>query len=696
MKRFGQIISLLLALCLCVGVLPLTHAEETCAHEYDVYGNCIKCGYFCPHQWENGHCGLCSNDCLHDYVDMVCTICGLPCAHAWQDGNCPICGGVCSHSYTAAVTEPDCENGGYTTYTCTCGDSYTADETAPLGHSYENGSCIRCGAEDPNYIPGDIQTATLVTDAAGLAAGDRIIITAAGYQFALSTTQNTNNRGQAPITKDAATAGFGSDTQIITLAAGNREGTFALTVDGQYLYAPSSSSNHLKTTATLSDNASWVIVIDEVGIASITASGTSTRNTLRYNASSSLFSCYAPSNTQKDISIYRIGDPHSHHYETVVTEPTCDNGGYTTYTCTCGHSYTANETAPLGHSYENGSCIRCGTADPDYVPVELPTLKASGFTLSFEDEILVNLYYTVSDTTDIVQQGMLVFYNDPGEADITKATDIYEGSKYVEASNSYINTTRGIAAKEMGDDRYYCAYAKRADGTFLYSPLYQYSPKKYAMSRIQNSTDANMRALCVAMLNYGAAAQRYFGYRTEDLMNAGLTDEQKALVVPYDESYFTGAVAADPGKLGSFAATDSFSAKSASVSFEGAFAINYYFLPNSAMEGDLQLYIWDPNAYAAADVLTVDNASAVIPMAPQSDGAYWGQVTGIAAKALDDTYYVVGVYTDSSGNLCSTGVIAYSLSKYCLNNAKPGKEMQELAGCTAMYGYYADIYFTAR
>jgi hypothetical protein len=69
MKRFGQIITLLLALCLCVGVLPLTHAEETCAHEYDVYGNCIKCGYCCPHQWENGHCSLCGNDCLHDYVD---------------------------------------------------------------------------------------------------------------------------------------------------------------------------------------------------------------------------------------------------------------------------------------------------------------------------------------------------------------------------------------------------------------------------------------------------------------------------------------------------------------------------------------------------------------------------------------------------------------------------------------------------
>jgi hypothetical protein len=31
------------------------------------------------------------------------------------------------------------------------------------------------------------------------------------------------------------------------------------------------------------------------------------------------------------------------------------------------------------------------------------------------------------------------------------------------------------------------------------------------------------------MLNYGAAAQNYFGYRTDDLMNADLTQAQKAL-----------------------------------------------------------------------------------------------------------------------------------------------------------------------
>ena len=322
-------------------------------------------------------------------------------------------------------------------------------------------------------------------------------------------------------------------------------------------------------------------------------------------------------------------------------------------------------------------------------------LKGSGFSLSFEDEILANFYYTIHPDVTFIDQGMLVFYNNPGSPDINRADDVYQSSNYSEASNVYSNTTKGIAAKQMGDDRYYCAYVQLADGSYAYSPLYQYSPKKYAMSRIANSTNAEMRALCVAMLNYGAAAQNFFGYRTDDLMNAGLTEEQKAMVSAYDASFFKGSVAADPAKTVNFTKTATgFASRSASVSFEGAFSINYYFAPSVSAATSLTLYYWTPADYAAADVLTMRNASGSMPMVAGTDGTYWGQVSGIAAKKLDETYYVAGIYTDAEGNTYCTGVIAYSLSKYCLNNAKPGKDMQELAAATAMYGYYAKEYFT--
>ena len=55
------------------------------------------------------------------------------------------------HSYEAAVTAPTCTEQGYTTYTCACGESYMANYVDALGHEYEDGSCTRCGEEDPDY-----------------------------------------------------------------------------------------------------------------------------------------------------------------------------------------------------------------------------------------------------------------------------------------------------------------------------------------------------------------------------------------------------------------------------------------------------------------------------------------------------------------------------------------------------------------
>lgn len=146
---------------------------------------------------------------------------------------------------------------------------------------------------------------TLVTDVSQITAGAQIVIVANGYNYALSTTQNGNNRGQAAVTKNATdnTVTFGDGVQIITVEAGKVSGTFAFNVGTGYLYAASSGSNYLRTEKTLSNNSSWTISIDSKGVATIKAQGSYTRNVMQYNQSSSLFSCYG-SASQKAISIY--------------------------------------------------------------------------------------------------------------------------------------------------------------------------------------------------------------------------------------------------------------------------------------------------------------------------------------------------------------------------------------------------------
>ena len=60
-----------------------------------------------------------------------------------------------THSYTAVVTEPTVTDGGYTTYTCSCGDSYVSDYTQMLGY-YSKGFEFELSGDGSGYILTDI------------------------------------------------------------------------------------------------------------------------------------------------------------------------------------------------------------------------------------------------------------------------------------------------------------------------------------------------------------------------------------------------------------------------------------------------------------------------------------------------------------------------------------------------------------
>ncbi len=144
---------------------------------------------------------------------------------------------------------------------------------------------------------------TLVTDASTLKIGDKVIIAAATADFAISTTQNNNNRGRAAVTKTNNTiVNPATDVQLFTLEAGTKVGTYSFNTGSGYIYAASSSANQLKTQQKNNDNGSWTISCSAEGVATITANGDNTRKSLKYNTSG-LFSCYASG--QSAVAIYK-------------------------------------------------------------------------------------------------------------------------------------------------------------------------------------------------------------------------------------------------------------------------------------------------------------------------------------------------------------------------------------------------------
>ena len=80
---------------------------------------------------------------------------------------------------------------------------------------------------------------------------------------------------------------------------------------------------------------------------------------------------------------------HEHKYTDTVIPPTCTERGCTVHLCSCGDKREDSYTPPLGHSYKDGICVRCGILDPnkdiphkhDFIPiVTKPTCLTEGFT----------------------------------------------------------------------------------------------------------------------------------------------------------------------------------------------------------------------------------------------------------------------------------------------------------------------------
>ena len=69
-------------------------------------------------------------------------------------------------------------------------------------------------------------------------------------------------------------------------------------------------------------------------------------------------SCSCGAISRNSAETFEYGSPleHTHTYSSEVTAPTCTSGGYTTYSCSCGYSYTDDNTPALDHKGGKATC----------------------------------------------------------------------------------------------------------------------------------------------------------------------------------------------------------------------------------------------------------------------------------------------------------------------------------------------------
>ena len=347
---------------------------------------------------EGKHCSVCGETLVvqqtipatgHSYDDQYdasCNICGAirdaECAHInlttlptipatctatglAEGKKCSGCGEILvaqevipaiGHDHEAVITAPTCTENGYTTYTCHCGDTYTGDEKAALGHTEVidpavSATCTATGKTEGKHcsVCGETLVVQQTIPATGHSYDDQYdascnicgairdaecahinlttlpTIPATCTATGLAEGKKCSGCGEILVAQEVIPA-IGHDHEAVVTAP-------TCTAKGYTTY-----TCHCGDTYAANETAA--LGHTEVTDAAVAATCTTSGKTAGKHCSV----------CNEVLVAQTIVPATGHDHNAVVTAPTCTTKGYTTYTCHCGDTYTANETAANGHT----------------------------------------------------------------------------------------------------------------------------------------------------------------------------------------------------------------------------------------------------------------------------------------------------------------------------------------------------------
>lgn len=173
-----------------------------------------------------------------------------------------------------------------------------------------------------------------------------IIVSKDGSNYVAMGYDKGNNRAAVNVTESSSTITGTEDVYEFTFYGPDANGRYTIYDETKnkegYLYAAASGSNYLKTQEVNNINGKWKIGIDSnTGVASIVADGSSNRNVMQYNSSSTIFSCYG-SASQKEVYLY---EKNSDTPVATSTSINLNGSGYATYATTTALDFLDAEKA---------------------------------------------------------------------------------------------------------------------------------------------------------------------------------------------------------------------------------------------------------------------------------------------------------------------------------------------------------------
>ena len=345
----------------------------------------------------------------------------------------------------------------------------------------------------------------------------------------------------------------------------------------------------------------------------------------------------------------------SHEDETfVVKDPTCTEQGYTdSYCADCGeYLYTEEYVPALGHSYQSvvtpptfsaqgyttHTCSVCGDS---YVDSYTVVTDVSGWSLTLGSDLSVN--FKIDVHTSISETAII-------HIAVAGAKKTYAVSELTANADGFYYLSVKVAAAQMTDE----ITVQIVNGTEQ-SEKKTYSVRAYADSILAGEYSEETKTLVTQMLHYGAAAQNYFGYRTDSLADAGLT---MSLTAP---TTFTG-----PSYTGT---VEGVTYSGATLVHREKIAVRFYF----EVTGDVSAYSFTVNGESCTPV--------------QKGGRYCIEIADINPQDLDDR---ITVKVDNALT------VVYSPMNYIVNMYKKGSEsLQALVKTLYNYHLAAEAYLAA-
>ena len=416
-------------------------SDATCEDKAEYYYSC-SCGEKGTETFEYGsalghaygewvsvgngqHKKTCANDNSHTITEN----CFGGTATCTEKAKCSVCstayGEATGHDYDEVVTEPTCTEQGYTTYTCHCNHSYIDDYIDALGHievidEAVAPSCTETGLTEGKHC--------LACEEVLIA---QEIVEAKGHDYDEVVTEPTcTEQGYTTYTCHCNHSYI--DDYIEAL--GHSAGGVVLENNVLPKCTETGSYDDVVYCLTCEEELSReTIVVDALGHTEVVDNAvtpTCTETGLTEGKHCSV--------CEEVLIAQEVVEATGHDYDEVVTEPTCTEQGYTTYTCHCNHSYIDDYIDALGHIEVVDNAV-----DATF---SLPGLTAGSHCSVCNEVIVAQIEIPALGLGGDSQQGIVA---SPEYSDVEEGVSYrYSYSLNIKDNDSFVLTTLTIGSNE--------------------------------------------------------------------------------------------------------------------------------------------------------------------------------------------------------------------------------------------------------